>query len=54
MFIELYIFNSSAISRKFNLRSAKKVCRVFWYFSEQLPNLGDPSVQQHLCLYNGV
>ena len=48
------IFNSFTISRNFNLRSAKRVCRVFWCFSGHLPNLGDLSVMYHLCLYDRV
>ena len=48
------IFNSSAISRNFNLRSAKTSLWIFWYFPEQLLNLGDLSVHQHLRLYDRV
>ena len=32
----------------------KRVCGVFWCFPGQLPNLGDLSVQHHLCQYNRV
>ena len=32
----------------------KRVCGVFWCFPGQLPNLGDLSVQYHLCLYNHI
>ena len=28
--------------------------RIFWCFPGQLPNLGDLSVQHHLCLYDRV
>ena len=41
-------FNSSTISRNFNLRSAKNE------FVEQLLNLGDLSVQHPLCLYDRI
>ena len=32
----------------------KQVCRVFWYFPGQLLNLGNLSIQHHLCLYDDV
>ena len=48
------IFNSSAISCNFNLWSTKTSLWSFWYFPGQLPNLGDQSIQHHLCLYNRV
>ena len=47
-------FSSSAISRNFNLRLSKQVSGVFWCYSGQLPNLGDLSVQHHLCLYDCI
>ena len=32
----------------------KQVCGVFWCFLGPLPNLGDPSIQHHLCLNDRV
>ena len=32
----------------------KQVCGVFWWFPGQLANLGDLSVQHHLCLYDHI
>ena len=32
----------------------KWVCRVFWYFLRQLPNLGNLSIQHNLCLYDCI
>ena len=32
----------------------KRVCGVFWCFLEQLPNLGNLSVQHNLCQYDPV
>ena len=48
------IFNSSAISRNFNLRLAKTNLWSFWCFMGQLPNLGDLNVWHHLCLYDHI
>ena len=48
------IFNSSAISTTSNYDQSKRVCGVFWCFPGQLPNLGDLSIQHHLCLYDCV
>ena len=48
------IFNSSFTSHNFNLRSAKTNMWSFWCFPGQLPNLGDLSVQHHLCLYDWI
>ena len=48
------IFKSSAFSCNFNLWSAKMSLWSFWCFPGQLPNLGDLSVQHHLCLNNRI
>ena len=48
------IFNSSAISCNFNLRSTKTSLCNFWFFLGQLPNLGDLSILHHLCLYDPI
>ena len=48
------IFNSSAISRNFNLQSAKTSLWSFLCFPGQLLNLGNLSIQHHLCLYNHI
>ena len=33
---------------------SKCVCGDFWCFPRQLPNLGDLSIQYHLCLYECI
>ena len=48
------IFNSSAISCSFNLRSTQMILWGFGGFPGELSNLGDLSVQHHLCLYGCV
>ena len=32
----------------------KQVCGIFWCFPGQLTNLGDLSIQYHLCLYDRI
>ena len=48
------IFMVSVISCNFNLRSAKTILWTFLCFLQQLPNLGDQSVQHHRYLYGRV
>ena len=48
------IFNSPAISCNFNLWLAKTSLWSFSCFLGQLPNLGELSIQLHLCLYNCI
>ena len=48
------IFKVLVMSRNFNLRSAKTILWTFLCVLEQLPNLGDQSVQHHRCLYGRV
>ena len=49
------IFNSSVISCNFNLRLTKTILWSFFcIFWDNCQNLGDLSIQHHLCLYNCI
>ena len=48
------IFNSSAISCNFNLRSAKMSLWSFFVFSMTTAEFGWPGIQHHLCLYDRI
>ena len=47
------IFNSSAISTSI-YDWPKWVCGVFWWFTSQVANLDDLSIQHHLYLYDHI
>ena len=47
-------FNSSAVSSNFNLQLAKMSLWSFWCFLGQLLDLGEQSIQHHLCWYDCI
>ena len=51
----LMVSSTSLLSHATSIYDRPKwVCGVFWCFLGQLLNLGDLSIQHHLCLYNCV
>ena len=49
------IFSNPLLSHKTSIYDRPiRVCGGFWCFPRKLPNLGDLSVQHHLCLYDHI